>query len=136
MRLSEKGPVKKPPVLKGSAQEVSLEIQSWARVISATHWTIGDTTKVNGADFYVAESELGHIHLDGEMHLRIPRKLGKSLIAAKLADPFPWGNDWVQFQIKNESSAAHAKWLFQLGYDVLTGATQEKLEQRISKKVL
>ena len=54
--------------LKGPAQSVSAEIQSWPGIIAATHWFLYDRTQVDGADFYVGEKELGHIHLDGELH--------------------------------------------------------------------
>ena len=40
MRLKDKGPVIAPPVLSGWAQTVSLEIQSWPGIISATHWCL------------------------------------------------------------------------------------------------
>ena len=38
MKLADKGPIKPPPVLKGPAQLVSLEIQSWPDIVAATHW--------------------------------------------------------------------------------------------------
>ena len=136
MKLADKGPIVKPPVLKGLAQNLSLKIQSWPEIVSATHWTIGDSTKVNGADFYVSENELGHIHLDGEIHLRLTQALCKALISAKLAEAFPWGKDWVQYRITNQASLEHAEWLFRLGYDRLKGLTDKKLEQRISEKIL
>ncbi len=135
MKLADKGPIVKPPVLKGLAQNLSVKIQSWPEVISATHWTIGDSTKVNGADFYVLESELGHIHLDGEIHLRLTKALCKSLVSAKLAEAFPWGQDWVQFRITNQASLDHAEWLFRLGYDRLQGRTDISIQQRISGKM-
>lgn len=135
MKLKDKGPIEKPPTLKGPAQKVSKEIQSWPEVIAATHWTIGDSKKTDGADFYVGESELGHIHLDGELHLSLTKQLRKTLIDAKLAEPFPWGNEWVQFLIRDEKTAQHAKWLFRLGYDCLKGATDADLKVRINEQI-
>jgi hypothetical protein len=134
MKLEDKGPIIEAPTLKGPAQKVSKKIQSWPDVISATHWTIGDSTKSNGADFYVGESELGHIHLDGELHLVVTKQLRKALIDANLAEPFPWGNDWVQLKIKDEKTAEQAAWLFRLAYDRLKGATDADLKLRISQQ--
>ena len=132
MTLESKGPIVKPPTLKGNAQVVSLEVQSWPDIISATHWTIGDNTKVNGADFYKNELELGHIHLDGEVHLLLTTKLRNALVSKKIADPFPWGKDWVQTEITNQRSAKTAIWLFRLGYDRLNGVSDADLMKRIA----
>lgn len=131
MKLESKGPIVKPPVLKGPAQKVSLEIQSWKGIISATHWTIGDSTKVNGADFYVGPKELGHIHLDGELHLVLTKPLAQLLIERDLADAFPYSDAWVQLEITDKYSADLAKWLFKLGYDRLNDVTTPELKKRI-----
>jgi len=124
MKLGEKGRRVAPPVLEEWAQVVSIEIQSWPGVISATHWFLHDPTQVDGADFYVGDAELGHLHLDGELHLGLTQPLRRALITAKLAEPFRWARDWVQFSIIDLSSALHAIWLFRLGYDRLHGITR------------
>ena len=131
MRLAEKGPIIAPPVLEGWAQGVSLEIQSWPKIISATHWYLHDLTQVDGADFYVGEKELGHIHLDGEMHLSLTRPLRKALTGARLAQPFPWSDSWVQFPITSRGSTKRAIWLFRLAYDRLNGERSSELQRRI-----
>ena len=133
MKLKDKGPIVKPPDLKGWAQKASLEIQSWKDIVSATHWEIGDSTKVNGADFYVAEDELGHIHLDGEIHVKLTKPLRESLVTAKLAQPFRWGADWVQLKIKDKPSMESALWIFRIGYDRLKGEETTQLKRRISE---
>jgi len=38
IKLADKGPIKPPPALKGLAQLVSQEIQSWPGIVAATHW--------------------------------------------------------------------------------------------------
>jgi Family of unknown function (DUF5519) len=131
MKLEDKGPIVAPPVLEGWSQNASMEIQSWPNIISATHWRFGDPTQVDGADFYVGEHELGHIHLDGEIHLVVPQLLAKTLIKANHAQKFRWGADWVQFPIIDEASARHAVWLFRLSYDHLNGTSVQDLMQRI-----
>src|SRR6476619_3214999 len=129
MKLTEKGPIIAPPLLDGWAEVVSLEIQSWPGIISATHWFLNDRTQVDGADFYFGEKELGHIHLDGEIHLGLTRPLRKALTDAKLAEPFRWAQNWVQFPITDQSSTQHAIWLFQLGYDRLKGTQFSELRR-------
>lgn len=69
MTLEEKGNLIPPPVLSIYSEIVSQEIQKWEGIIAATHWEIWDRNKANGADFYVGKVELGHIHLDGSIHL-------------------------------------------------------------------
>jgi Luciferase len=131
MKLTDKGPIVGPPRLRGPAQTVSAEVQSWPGVVSATHWLLNDPTQVDGADFYVGERELGHIHLDGEIHLAVTQALRRALVERKLAEPFRWAADWVQFPITDKKSAQHALWLFRLGYDRLNGASRIDLFQRI-----
>src|SRR5438445_4883518 len=96
MRLESKGKIRPPPKLKGPAQSVSLEIQSWRGVISARHWYLYDRRQVDGADFYVGEKELGHINLDGEWHLGLTAGLCRGLVYAGEPEGFPWGEVWLQ----------------------------------------
>ena len=131
MRLESKGKIRPPPKLKGPAQSVSLEIQSWPGVIAATHWFLYDRTQVDGADFYVGEKELGHIHLDGELHLCLTVGLRRRLIESGLAEALPWAEDCVQAPISSRRDARNALWLFRLGYDRLTGAPISELRQRV-----
>ena len=130
MRLESKGEIRPPPKLKGPAQSVSLEIQSWPGVIAATHWFLYDRTQVDGADFYVGEKELGHIHLDGELHLCVTVGLRRRLIESGLAEALPWAEDCVQAPISSRRDARNALWLFRLGYDRLTGAPISALRRR------
>ena len=134
MRLEEKGEIRPPPKLSGPAQSVSLEIQSWPGIIAASHWFLFDRTRVDGADFYVGEEELGHIHLDGELHLGVTVGLRRQLIESGLAEALPWAEDWVQAPISNERDACNALWLFRLAYDRLTGTPVPELCRRIREK--
>jgi hypothetical protein len=135
MRLESKGKIRPPPKLKGPAEAVSLQIQSWRGVIAATHWYLHDHTQVDGADFYVGEKELGHIHLDGELHLGLTAGLCRQLVEAGRAEAFPWGEDWVQAPISNRRDARNAIWLFQLGYERLRGVPIPELRRRIREVV-
>jgi len=130
VRLESKGKIRPPPKLKGPAEDVSLEIQSWRGVISATHWYLYDRTQIDGADFYVGEKELGHIHLDGELHLGVTAGLCRQLVELGRAEAFPWGEDWVQAPISSRRDAKNALWLFRLGYDRLRGTPIAELRRR------
>lgn len=134
MKLASKGPIQPPPVLKGPAQRVSREIQSWHGIVAATHWYLYDRSQVDGADFYVGERELGHIHLDGEIHLGLTPSLASLLIGQDLAEPFEWGDDWVQYTIRKAADIDHAVWLFRLGYDRLAGTGIAALRQRVAQR--
>lgn len=135
MRLESKGEIRPPPKLKGPAQSVSLEIQTWPRIIAATHWFLYDRTQVDGADFYVGAKELGHIHLDGELHLCVTVGLRRRLIEAGRAEALPWAEDCVQAPISSRRDARNGLWLFRLAYDRLTGTPIPELRRRIGEVV-
>ncbi|NCA30504.1 MAG: hypothetical protein EBS93_07295 [Chitinophagia bacterium] len=100
MRLEDKGQILPPPVLNKYPQMVSEEIQKWSNIISATHLDLYDRTKVDGADFYLGKKELGHIHLDGWVHLATNKELSQLMLKNKLAEKFPYAQNWVMFSIK------------------------------------
>ena len=127
MTLEEKGPIVPPPTLKKFPQQVSTEIQSWKKIIAATHWEINDNTSPNGADFYVGNEELGHIHLDGEVHIPIGKKISEKLIKMKLAKKFMYSNDWITSAIETKEDVSHATWLFKLNYTRILKKDEEKL---------
>lgn len=132
MKLEEKGKIIPPPVLSQYPELVSKQVQQWEGIISATHWEIRDRNKPNGADFYVGEQELGHIHLDGSLHIPSTKKFSQALIKAGLAQKFQYAENWVQFNISDDKSAAHAIWIFKLHYDHLNGVDATTLMQGIS----
>ncbi len=132
MKLEEKGNIIPPPVLSKYPEIVSKEIRQWPVIISATHWEIRNGNKANGADFYVGELELGHIHLDGSMHVPSTKQFCQALIKAGLAQKFPYAENWVQFNITDKKTALHGTWLFKLHYDHLNGADAAELMQAIS----
>lgn len=127
MALAAKGRQLPPPVLDGPMGALSVSIQSWPGVIAATHWHLNRPEEVNGADFYVGADELGHIHLDGEVHLATSMALREALVGAGLARPFPYYRSWVETSIRSENAAHHAEWLFRLNYDRLQGAPIDAL---------
>ena len=134
MKLKDKGPIKPPPQLTKFPQFVSKEIQSWDGIIAATHWDLYERTKPDGADFYVGETELGHIHLDGEVHLATGLTLAKELIKNKLASKFQYGADWVTCPINSAEEASHAIRLFTLNYRRIKGEPMEELMKEIKSR--
>lgn len=132
MTLEEKGPIVPPPELNNFPQQVSKEIQSWKDIIAATHWNLYARNKPDGADFYVGQEELGHIHLDGEIHLATGKELATVLIKAKLAKKFAYGADWVTSPINSANDVAHALWLFRLNYKRIKGEPIEALISEIN----
>ena len=49
-----------------------------------------------------------------------------------LAPRFRWGDGWVEVSIASAADAAHARWLFELNYDRLRGATRRDLLARVA----
>jgi hypothetical protein len=130
MKLEDKGQILPAPVLSKYPQMVSEEIQKWSNIISATHWDLYDRTKVDGADFYVGKKELGHIHLDGWVHLATNKALAQVMLKNKLAENFPYAQNWVMFSIAKKLDVKKAILLFQLNYDRLNG---DPIDTLISK---
>lgn len=121
MKLDQKGRFAPPPRLPKHAQTVSEALATWPGVIARTHWFLGDETVVDGADFYVGQSELGHLHLDGTAHVAVTRPLRDALVEAKLAKPFRWSDAFVVHAIRSSSEAARALRLFRLSYERVEG---------------
>ena len=132
MQLRNEGAIQPAPVLRGLAQEVSRELQKWDGMQAVTHWQLGNSERVDGAEFHVDDKELGHIHLNGEMHLLLTKRLSRALIQNGSAEKFPWGEDWVQASVSNDSERERALWLFSLGYDYLRGVDEDALLERAS----
>ena len=113
-----KGPLAPPPRLGGPAQAVADAIAAWPEVEATTHWHLNDQTRVDGIDFYVGPDELGHIHLDGSIHLASTPELGAELVAEGLGKPFPWARGWTQASI-GRLGVETAVALFRRNYDRL-----------------
>jgi hypothetical protein len=133
MKLAEKGHFAPPPALPKHAQTMSERLASWPKVHARTHWLLGDETVVDGADFYLGESELGHLHLDGEAHIAVPKKIRDAVIAAGLAEEFRWSRKFVVFPIKRASDIEKAELLFKLSYDALAGVSETELLARVTE---
>ena len=136
MKLEEKGKFLPPPILDQYPEVVSLEIQKWNNIIAATHWQLYDRNQVDGADFYVGIHELGHIHLDGSVHLATDKALKELLLSNKLGKKFPYGENWVQFHIGTEQDAAKAILLFQLNYKRINGVSLKDLSVHLNENLI
>lgn len=120
MARTDKGPVKPPPVLDGALKTVADAVSGWPQIIATVHWSLFNPSQVDGVDFYVGDEELGHIHLDGSVHLATSPRLGAALVADGLAQPFPYVHGWVHEQIASIGPDA-AVALFQRNYERLSG---------------
>ncbi|RSK29770.1 luciferase domain-containing protein [Hymenobacter metallilatus] len=136
MKLSEKGPLAVAQALSTLLEPVSQAVQGWAGVIAAAHWDLFRVGEVvDGIDFYVGEEELGHIHLNGEVHLATSAALGQALVAGGLARPLRWGGaayrGWTEFSVGTTADAAHATWLLERNYQRLRGRAEAELVAEI-----
>ena len=118
MPRSKKGPVIQPPALTGVLAEVADSVSNWPGVIATGHWSLFRPRRVDGIDFYVGEEELGHIHLDGDMHLATSPSLGEAMVAEGLARPFEYQEGWVHEYVQGIGAEA-AVALFRSNYDRL-----------------
>ena len=95
MRRSDKGAVTAPPLLEGPLGAIASEVSAWPGISVTSHWHFDDRSRVDGVEFYLGDEELGHIHLDGSVHLATSPSLGRALIAEGKARPFPYQRGWV-----------------------------------------
>jgi hypothetical protein len=129
MKLSAKGRREAPPILNAFLQPLSEELQTWPEIVASTHWHLSRNGQVDGADFYRGEVELGHIHLDGDLHLALSPALAQALVATRLALPFPFAgcDEWVLYRIRSRADAPDAKWLVRLAYEYIGGVSEAEL---------
>ena len=133
MKLAEKGRYAPPPALEANAQRVAQTLATWPGVHARTHWLLGDENEVDGADFYVGEDEVGHIHLDSEAHVFAGKELARALIESGLARRFEWSAEAVVFEIRRRSDVRHALWLFDLSYRRRRGLSVAALLRRVEE---
>lgn len=132
MKLAEKGRFAPPPPLPTHAQRVAEIVASWPEVHARTHWLLGDESEIDGADFYLGENELGHLHLDGEAHVAVSKGVRDALIAAGLAKPFRWSDAFVVRAVKRAADVEAATFLFRLAFDRRSGVHASELLARIA----
>jgi Family of unknown function (DUF5519) len=112
----KKGAVVLPPALDETLQLVANAVASWPDVIATGHWDLFNPLRIDGVDFYVGAEELGHIHLDGSIHLATSPKLGRSLVAEGLARPFSHVRGWVEEKVPHIGANAAVD-LFRRNYE-------------------
>lgn len=95
MSREDKGPVAPPPVLTGALDTVAKAVSKWPGVVATTHWHFDERSRVDGIDFYIGDKELGHLHLDGSLHLATSPSLGRAMVSEKKARAFPYQRGWV-----------------------------------------
>jgi hypothetical protein len=134
MKLNEKGHFAERPPLAEASELVARNVEKWPSVHARTHWQLADETIVDGADFYVGERELGHLHLYPEAHIAMPRPLHDAVIAAKLARPFRYSESFVVHRVRTTADAHATEWLFRLAYDRLQGLSLAALHERIDQR--
>jgi hypothetical protein len=110
--------------MPGLLGRISTEIQSWSGIIAATHWDLYRPTVPDGADFYIGETEIGHLHFYGEAHIASDRSLCERFIADGKAQPFRFRQDpayryWTQVTIANEKNVLDTIELFRANYERL-----------------
>jgi hypothetical protein len=118
MARGDKGPVIPPPSVEEPLGTVVRAISGWDGVTTTGHWDPFHPAIVDGIDFYFGPEELGHIHLDGSLHLASSPELGRYLVSGGLAEAFPYVHGWVQAAVADIGADA-AIALFRCNYDRL-----------------
>ena len=108
MPRSAKGPLAPPPKLPGELQAVIDTVAAWPEVQATVHWHFSDQSRIDGVDFYVGEEELGHLHLDGSIHLATTAALQADMVADGVGLPFPYARGWTQSSVRRLGVAGAA----------------------------
>ena len=116
----QKGRLGPPPALAQPLQDVVDVVSAWPGIDTTVHWHFSDKNRVDGVDFYWLALELGHIHLDGSIHLATSPSLGGRMIAEGLAKAFPYARGWVEENVITIGMAASVE-LFRRNYEALQG---------------
>jgi len=120
MARADKGALTPAPELDGPLLAVAEAVAAWPGISTSSHWHFYDRSRVDGVDFYLGTEELGHIHLDGSLHLATSPSLGKAMIVERQARPFLYQRGWVCAEVEAIGVAA-AVALFRRNYDRLQG---------------
>lgn len=115
---SMKGPLAPPPRLDGDLQAVVDAVAAWSEVEASVHWHLNDHRRVDGVDFYVGPEELGHLHLDGSIHLATSPQLMAALVAEERGRPFRWAHGWTEARV-DRLGVEGAVAIFRRNYDRL-----------------
>ena len=116
-----KGPMAAAPRLHGDLQAVVDRVAAWPGVEATTHWHFADQSRVDGVDFYVNGDELGHLHLDGSIHLATTPTLSAELVAEGQGSPFRYARGWTQSRVSG-LGVEGATAFFRRNYDRLRPA--------------
>ncbi len=135
MKLDEKGHFAPPPRLPRFAQTLSERLAKQPGVEARTHWLLGDETQVDGADFYLGQEELGHLHLEGEAHVAQAGPVRNALVEKGLAQPFRWSRQFVTADISDEAGVEHGAWLFSLRRRQLEGVPVTELVREVNERL-
>lgn len=127
MRLEAKGPISPAPQFAGALRKVAHTVAAWPGVISAAHWDLYEPTRTDGADFYLGEREIGHLHFYGEAHVATNPDLRDDLLRRGVAQRFRYAADptyagWVQCGIRSMNDAVAAIECFRMNYQRLSGS--------------
>lgn len=118
MTRAMKGPIEAPPALGQPLQSIVDVVAAWPGVTATVHWHLVHRSQVDGVDFYLGEAELGHLHVDGSIHLATSPELGSTLVAEGAARPFRYLQGWVEEDARGIGQEA-AVALFRRNYDEL-----------------
>ena len=75
-------------------------------------------TRLTASTSNVGHDELGHIHLDGSIHLATSPQLGEELVAEGLGQPFVWARGWTLANV-SELGVEKSVAMFRRNYDRL-----------------
>jgi Family of unknown function (DUF5519) len=76
---------------------------------------------------HTQDKELGHLHLDGSIHLATSPALGKALISEGIVKPFRYQQGWVEEQVRRIGPDA-AVALFRRNYELLKTHANDAVE--------
>ena len=133
MQLRNPGPVQAAPTLDGYAGQLAENVRRLPGVTAYTHWRLGSPGVVDGAELHVGDPELGHIHLDGSVHIPLTAPLASLLVSKEFGQTPYWSNTWITIPVRSSQDVEHAAWLFCLAHARIEGALDTTIRDEIMR---
>jgi len=90
-------------------KRIEMQACQWPGISASPH-------RFGGRVFRLGRWEVGHVHNDGVVEIRLPRSLRDELLAQGLVEQHHTEPGYVMFRIRRELDINHAVWLLRISY--------------------
>jgi hypothetical protein len=108
-------------------------VASWPHISVHSH-------RFGGREFRLANAEVGHMHVGGNVDIPFPRSIRDALLTEGLAEEHRWvpNSGWITFRVRNNKDLPQGVWLMRLSYlryALKTAADPQELLREASQEL-